>query len=141
MSASFAYATDEVDPVSLYEEARAEALRHKWIESQKHGRDLGDSAIRDWYRRYWLMYCRCCRVEHIEGQRYWREFGNDDFGHLNSLVAEGDLLADRIRDRVIDGHENLELINWGMTWGLPMDRLVDILIRIDVNRCRLDLPE
>src|SRR5690606_22090768 len=62
MSASHAVMADVVQEVSLYEEAHAEALRHKWIESQKHGRDLGDWAIRDWYRRYWRLYCRCCRV-------------------------------------------------------------------------------
>jgi hypothetical protein len=50
-------------------------------------------------------------------------------------------LADRRLDRMFAGHEKLDIIHWGMTWGLPMDRLVDILIRIDVNRCRLDLPE
>lgn len=37
-----------------------EALRHKWIESEKAGRDLGEAAIQDWvskyakkFRRYW----------------------------------------------------------------------------------------
>lgn len=140
MSASYAVATYEVDEVSLYEEAHAEALRHKWIESQKHGRDLGESAIRDWYRRYWRLYCRCCRVEHIEGNRRWREFGDDDFGHLYFLIVQGDLLTDRVLDRIYAGHENLDIINWGMDWGLPMNRLVDILIQIDVNRARLDTP-
>jgi hypothetical protein len=138
MSALHAALTDEVDEASLYEGAHAEALRHKWIESQKHGRDLGESAIRDWYRNHWRIYCRCCRVEHIGGNRRWREFGDDDFGHF--LMMQGDLLADRILDRVYAGHENLDIINWGMDWGLPMDRLVDILIRIDVNRCRFELP-
>ncbi len=141
MSASHAVATCEVDEVSLYEEAHAEALRYKWIESQKHGRDLGDSAIRDWYRKYWRLYCRCCRLQHVEGNRRWREFGDDDFGHLDSLIAQGDLLMDRILDRIQAGHENLDIINWGMDWGLPMDRLVDILIRIDVNRARIDHPD
>ncbi len=135
-----AVATYTVDQVSLYEEAHGEALRHKWIESQKHGRDLGDSAIREWYRKYWAQYCRCCRVEHIEGNRHWLEFGDDDFGHLNSLLAQNDLLADRILDRIYAGHENLDIINWGFAWGMPMDRLVDILIRINVNVCRLDFP-
>lgn len=140
MSASYAVAATLADEMSLYEEAHAEALRHKWIESQKHGRDLGEWAIRDWYRKYWRIYCRCCRVEHIEGNRRWREFGDDDFGHLYSLIVAGDLLVDRILDRIYAGWENLDIINWGMDWGLPMDRLVDILIQIDVNRARLDDP-
>jgi hypothetical protein len=140
MSALHAAVAVLADEVSLYEQAHAEALRHKWIESQKHGRDLGDWAIRDWYRRYWRTYCRCCRLEHIEGNRRWREFGNDDFGHLYSLIVAGDLLVDRILDRIYAGWENLDIINWGMDWGLPMDRVVDILIQIDVNRARLDYP-
>jgi hypothetical protein len=140
MSATHAAVAILVDEVSLYEQAHAEALRHKWIESQKHGRDLGEWAIRDWYRRYWRTYCRFCRVEHIEGNRRWREFGNDDFGHLYSLIVAGDLLVDRILDRIYTGWENLDIINWAMTWALPMDRVVDILIQIDVNRARLDYP-
>lgn len=29
-----------------------EILRHKWIESEKAGRDLGSACILDWIRRY-----------------------------------------------------------------------------------------
>jgi len=140
MSVSSAVVAAGVDEVSLYEEAHAEALRHKWIESQKHGRDLGESAIRDWYRRYWATYCRCCRVEHVEGNRRWREFGDEDFGHLYSLIVQGDLLTDRILDRIYAGFENLTIINWAMDWGLPMERVLDLLIQVDVNRARLDRP-
>ena len=35
---------------SLYEEAFREAERHKWIESQKMGRDAGHPAIKEWYK-------------------------------------------------------------------------------------------
>ena len=50
----------------------------------------------------------------------------------------GDLLADRILDRIDAGHENLCIINWAIGWGLPTDRVVRILEQIDVNRARLD---
>jgi hypothetical protein len=33
--------------------ALLEAEKHKWIESQKAQRDLGDDAIRDWFLKYW----------------------------------------------------------------------------------------
>ena len=73
--------------MSLYAEAVKEAERHKWIESQKHGRDLGQAAIRDWYRNYWNRFCRWRRMEHLQGTRRWREFGEgrsaiDDGGSL-----------------------------------------------------------
>ena len=34
------------------EEQRAEIQRHKWIESEKAGRDLGEEAVRDWIHRF-----------------------------------------------------------------------------------------
>lgn len=123
---------------SLYEEALREAERHKWIESQKHGRDLGEGAIRDWYRMHWLRYCRYRRLEHVRGSRRWREFGDDNFGQLYSLIVAGDLLVDRILDRVYAGYENLEIINWAIDWGLPLSRVIDVLAQLDVNRARLE---
>jgi len=123
---------------SLYEEAGLEAERHKWIESQKHGRDLGERAIRDWYRNHWSSYCRHRRLEHLGGERRWLEFSDERFGCLYALIVTGDLLVDRILDRVCAGYENLELINWSLEWGLPPDQIIDILSQLDVNRSRLD---
>ena len=125
---------------SVYDEALREAERHKWIESQKQGRDLGELAIREWYRKHWRLYCRYRCMEHLQGQRRWREFGEDQFGHLFTLLVSDDLLVDRVLDRVYAGHENLEIINWAMDWGLPVARVVEILSWVDVNRSRLD-PE
>ena len=59
---------------------------------------------------------------------------------LRRLIVAGDLLVDRILDRIYAGWENLDIINWAITWGLPRHRVVDILIQIDVNRARLDYP-
>jgi len=123
---------------SLYDAAHREAERHKWIESQKHGRDLGDLAIHDWYRQHWLMYCRYRRMEHLQGRQRWREFGDEKFGRLYSLIINGDLLLDRILDRVFVGHENLDIINWAIDWGLSLERVLSILTQLDVNRARLE---
>ena len=45
-----------------------EILKHKWIMSEKEGRDLGEEAVRDWidkhaaaFREYWE---RKCRLDH-----------------------------------------------------------------------------
>ena len=128
-----------VDSVhSLYDEAVQEADRHKWIESQKQGRDLGQLAVREWYRVHWLRYCRCKRLEHVRGQRCWREFDETTFGQLYSLIITGDLLVDRILDRVDHGDENLDIILWAIEWGLPIRPVVRILEQIDVNRARME---
>lgn len=124
--------------LSVYIEAFREAERHKWIESQKHGRDLGDLAIQEWYRKHWQLYCRFCCMEHLEGRRRWREFGEDQFGHLYAVLVDQDLLADRVLDRVYAGQENLGIITWAIDWGLPVKRVVQILSQVDVNRYRLD---
>jgi hypothetical protein len=123
---------------SVYDAAYQEAELHKWLESEKRGRDLGENAIRDWYRKHWLIYCRHRCLEHLQGRRRWREFGEEKFGHLYSPIFNGDLLADRILDRVYAGHENLDILNWAIDWGLPVRRVVDILAQVDVNRARLE---
>ena len=77
------------------------------------------------------------RIEHLEGCRRYREFG-DDFGHLYSLMIRRDLLTDRILDRFFAGYENLDIINWAMDWGLPVDEVIEVLVQLDMNRARLD---
>lgn len=124
--------------LSVHEEALKEAERHKWIESQKRGCDLGSSALDEWYQVHWPHYCRCKRLEHLRGKQRWREFEDENFGQLYALILQGDLLVDRILDRVFQGTENLSLINWALDWGLPMDRVIQILTQVDINRSRLD---
>ena len=52
----FACIDDTTSGLSVYDEAIREADRHKWIESQKRGRDLGVQALRDWFHNYWKGY-------------------------------------------------------------------------------------
>lgn len=125
-------------PRSLYSAALEEAQRHKWIESQKHGHDLGDTALKDWFRRFWLPFCRTRRLEHVEGMQRWVEFAEQEFGQVFQLIMDDDLLCDRILDRMEHGFDNLEIINWGLEWGLPMPRVIDLLELIDINRARLE---
>jgi len=134
----YAGAAGHVSLESLYAEAHREAERHKWIESERHGRDLGEGAIRDWYHRHWPRYCIRKRLEHVRGMRGWQEFGHEAFGCIYALIVTGDLLADRILDRIDAGYENLGVLNWAIDWGMPIERVRDILGQIDVNRGRLD---
>lgn len=126
--------------LSLYEEGLREAERHKWIESQKHGQDLGSQAITDWYKRYWAIFCRLKCLEHLAGCRNWREFAPEDFGLIGTLIRDQDLLLEMILDRAAAGLENLNLICWAQDWGLPMERVLNILEQLNLNRAQL-LPD
>ena len=124
--------------LDLFQEANHEAERHKWIESQKSGYDLGQNAIEHWYKLHWHPYCRSKRMEHIQGICRWDHLGENDFGLIRQLIESNDLLLDRILDRVLIGYENLDLINWSLDWGLPLNKVMEILTQLDVNRARLD---
>ncbi len=123
---------------SVRHEGWQEALRHKWIESQKKGYDLGDTALKDWFRKHWLPFCRDKRLEHVEGQQRWEEFAEHEFGQVYELILDGDLLLDRILDRMEQGRDNLEIIIWALDWTMPMHRVVELLEMIDINRARLE---
>ncbi|HET6424547.1 MAG TPA: hypothetical protein VFG20_12740 [Planctomycetaceae bacterium] len=124
--------------LSVRQEGWQEALRHKWIESQKTGYDLGDTALKDWFRKHWLPFCRVKRLEHVEGQQRWEEFAEKEFAQVFELILDGDLLLDRILDRMEDGSENLEIINWALDWAVSMPRVLELLEMIDINRARLE---
>ena len=124
--------------LSVYQEGLREAERHKWIESEKHGWDVGTVALGQWYDRYWPHYCRGKCLEHLTGRQHWREFGDDDFGLIPRLLVENDLLLDRILDRVLRGYENLDVIYWALEWGLPIDPVMSILHQLNINRARLE---
>ena len=123
---------------SLHDAAYSEAERHKWIESEKCGADLGQAALIEWYRLHWPHYCRIRRYEHLEGRQKWREFEESKFGQLYALIVAGDLLVDRVLDRYFAGMENLDIISWGIEWGLPRDRMIRILDELDINLVRIE---
>ena len=70
------------DCSSVYQHGELEAQRFKWIESEKAGKDLGESAIRSWVRHHWHGFLRERWLEHLQGRRYWIELDHDDFGLL-----------------------------------------------------------
>ena len=120
----------------LYHYAHEEAIRHKWIESQKAGRDLGVEAIDDWNRHHWWRWCRGRWLEHLLGEIYWNEFGSTSFGVLDQPISRSPLLQDRIVDRVKAGWENLDIIFWASRWGLDMTAVHEILETLHVNSYR-----
>lgn len=125
------------DVCSVYVEGEREALRHKWIESERAQRDLGETAIRQWVRDHWNDYLRARWVEHIQGVRFWKELDRGDFGLLQREFWDEVLLLDRILDRLKAGQENLDVILWAQAWHLPMDKVLRILEVLDINSRRL----
>jgi hypothetical protein len=122
---------------SVYIESEQEALRYKWIESEKAGRDLGEAALRRWVREHWWGYLRARWIEHLEGKRFWVELDRGDFGLLQKRFQEYSLLLDRILDRLKAGHENLDIILWAQDFGIPFKDVLMILEVLDINSRRL----
>jgi hypothetical protein len=126
-----------VEKCSVYIEGEQEALRFKWIESEKAGRDLGEAAIRRWVKDHWWGYLRARWLEHLQGKRFWVELDRGDFGLLQREFHDNTLLLDRILDRLKAGQENLDIICWAHDWGIPIGPVVSILEALDINSKRL----
>lgn len=122
---------------SVYVESEHEALRYKWIESEKAGHDLGEAALRRWVREHWWGYLRARWIEHLEGKRFWIELDRGDFGLLQKRFQEYALLLDRILDRLKAGQENLDIIRWAHDFGIPCKDVLMILEVLDINSRRL----
>src|SRR3954447_19187038 len=78
--------------LSLHRCGEEEAQRFKWIESEKAGRDLGETAIRLWIGQHWNSFLRQRWLEHLQGKTYWVELDHRDFGMLNTCFANSRLL-------------------------------------------------
>jgi hypothetical protein len=122
---------------SVYADCRREIDRHKWIESEKAGRDVGQDAIFSWIRQHWSGYLRARWLEHLQGSSYWIELDRGDFGLLTSCFQDKRHLLDHIIDRLKIGQENLHIILWGLETQQPMEDIRAILETLDVNGARL----
>jgi len=126
-----------MDQSSVYVESEQEALRYKWIESEKAGCDLGELAIRRWVQQHWWGYLRARWLEHLQGKRFWVELDRGDFGLLQRKFHDNTLLLDRILDRLKAGQENLDIIQWAHAWAIPVEPVLQILEALDINSRRL----
>src|SRR5579871_1458944 len=126
-----------MEKCSVYVESEQEALRYKWIESEKAGCDLGEAAIRRWVQCHWWGYLRARWLEHLQGKRFWVELDRGDFGLLQKKFHDNTLLLDRILDRLKAGQENLDIICWAQTWGIDIEPVLLVLEALDINSRRL----
>jgi len=122
---------------SLHQYGEEEAQRFKWIESEKAGRDLGETAIRTWIKTHWNTFLRHRWLEHLQGKRYWIELDPADFGLLQRAF-HGSLLIDPILEHLKLGRENLEITVWALDLGIDMDEVRKILVTLDVNSRRIE---
>ncbi len=130
---------DGVIVYSLTAHALASMDRHKWIESQKAGLDLGESAVGDWLERFWKGWTRSKLMEHFYGWRCWGAFDEHDFGLLNRSSVEHHVhheVLEQVASILAEGGENLDVINWALSTDLPLDEILWLLDRIDINAKR-----
>jgi hypothetical protein len=122
---------------SLWRHSRVEIERHKWIESEKAGRDLGESAIFGWIAMHWNGYLRARWVEHLQGKTFWVELDRGTFGVLAQRFQDKLPLLDLVVDRFKAGQENLHIIWWAIDTKHAMDDVHAMLEALDVNGARL----
>jgi len=122
---------------SVYSDCAEEAARFKWIQSEKAGYDLGESAIRQWVKEHWSGFLRDRWVEHLQGKCFWVELDRGDFGLLQREFRDRSQLLDDILGRLKGGEENLDVIDWACGCHIPIDPVIEILTALDINSRRL----
>ena len=122
---------------SVHRECIEEENKHKWIESEKAGYDLGEPAIRQWVKEHWSGYLRARWVEHLQGKCFWIELDRGDFGLLQRKFQAQTELLDVILNQLAAGKENLDVIRWACDYQIPIDPVLEILEALDVNSSRL----
>src|SRR4051812_14359378 len=110
-----------VEKSSVYADCEEEALRFKWIESEKAGCDLGEAAIRRWVQCHWGGYLRARGLEPLQGRRFWVELDRGDLGPLQRRSHDNPLLLARILDRLKAGQKNLDIIRWAHEFNIPAE--------------------
>ena len=123
--------------LSVYIHGAEEALRYKWIESEKAGHDRGEYAIREWIQKHWNGFLRARWLEHLQGKAFWIELDQDDFGLLQREFREC-VLIDPILSMLKHGLENLNILTWAQDQRLPMREVLQILESLDINSRRLE---
>ena len=121
----------------IFRLAMREAERHKWLQSEKAGRDLGEAALWEWSRVYWWRWCRERWIEHLSGERYWSDLDHNDFGLLRRSFHHNIPLAQEIVNQIKQGGENLNIIIWGLKTRQDMRQVMEILELLDINSRRL----
>jgi hypothetical protein len=128
---------ETVECRSLAEESWMEALRERWYQSERAGRDVGESAIRHWVHRHWPGFLRARWIEHMLGERFWIELGRGEFGILRDTPVDLRPLLDAIIAQLKCGAENLDILCWARRKSCDEKDAVRELLRfININAHR-----
>ena len=119
---------------SVYDRAWHEAGRHKWIESEKCGRDLGHAAIEDWDERHFKRFCRWCHWLHLTGRQCFGEFPGH---HFNRVADPRDDVEQNVVRLFWDGQENWNIYWFAHGCGWPIERVYLLLQALGINEARL----
>jgi len=123
--------------LSIHEAGILEAMRHKWIESEKAGHDLGDSAIHCWVHHHWNRFLRAKWLEHLEGTAFWIELDQHDYGLLQHSFLDSPLLGE-VLPMLKEGEENLQVISWAIDERKDMNEVIRLLEALDINSRRIE---
>ena len=123
---------------SVHRECIEEENKHKWIESEKAGYDLGEACVKRWVKEHWRGYLRAKWVEHLQGKCFWIELDRGDFGLLQRKFQAQAELLDLILNQLAAGKENLDVITWAINNKIATDPVSEILEALDVNSQRLE---
>ena len=134
---AFAASDRKIPQLSVYAECEHEISDFKWIESERVGYDLGESAVKRWVNQHWRGYLRAKWLEHLQGTRFWIELDRGDFGLLQRAFSQERDLLQPILERLKSGDENLDVICWAENNRICTDLVVRILEALDINSRRL----
>ncbi len=124
----------------MTDDAREEAERFRWLESEKAGHGLGEEAIRQWVTLYWPAFVRGRALEHLSGKRFWLEMPRAEFGVLLREFPDRQELVREIVTRLAAGADNLNILQWATDAAVAIDDVCNVLQRIDINGLRARFP-
>lgn len=124
----------------MSDDAREEAERFRWIESEKAGYDLGEEAVRRWVGLHWPAFVRGRALGHLAGTRFWLAMARADFGALPRAFPGQPELVREVVARLAAGADNVSVLQWAMDAAAPVDDVRDILQAVDVSALRTRFP-
>jgi len=127
-----------VEKHSVLHHAAADCAAEKYLDWERLSYDVDETASEPWRRRYWRLWFRRHWVEHLLGQAFWIEMGEESFGMFVRGKPHQPLLVSRVTDRLVVGWENLGIILWASDWGLDLDDVIGILKEININDVRVN---
>lgn len=93
----------------------------------------------EWITKCYKGWARARLLEHYYGMRCWSAFGESNFAlfRRSSLLhhVEADVLEE-VAERLAQGGENLDIIDWAMAEDRDLDAILWLLDRVDINAQR-----